>query len=99
LKRYLTWFFDSFQNLKITESGNGIIVQGNKAFYEHVIAGTMQGAKGEGLTMCAFEFTGEKIQQVRKVYDRLLICKQAAKGWLAKWIVNSIVSRAEKGLH
>jgi len=49
--------------------------------------------------MCAYEFTDDKIQEVRTVYDRLLIAKQVAKGWLAKRLVNSIVKQAEKGLH
>jgi len=99
LKRYLTWLFDVGQNVKVTESGNKIIVQGNRAFYEHTISATFQGRRAEYLAMCAYEFSGEKIQQMRSVQDRLLIAKQAAKGWLSKWIVNSVVKRAEKGLH
>ena len=99
LKRYLTWFFDVGQNVKVTESGNKIIVQGNRAFYEHIISATYQGVRTESLAMCAYEFSGEKIQQMRTVEDRLSIAKQAAKGWLSKWIVNSVVKRAEKGLH
>jgi uncharacterized protein (TIGR02246 family) len=99
LKRYLTWFFDVGQNLKVTESGNKIIVQGNRAFYEHIVSATYQGVRTECLAICAYEFSGEKIQQMRTVQDRLSIAKQAAKGPLAKWIVNSIVKRAEKGLH
>jgi len=35
---------------------------------------------------------------VRTVYDRLSIAKQLAKGWLAKWVVNSVISPFEKGL-
>jgi uncharacterized protein (TIGR02246 family) len=98
LKRYLTWFFDVGQNLKVTESGNKIIVQGDRAFYEHIISATYRGVRTECLAMCAYEFSGEKIQQMRTVQDRLSIAKQAAKGPLAKWLVNSIVKRAEKGL-
>jgi len=98
LKRYLTWFFDVGQNLKVTESGNKIIVQGDRAFYEHIISATYRGVRTECLAMCAYEFSGEKIQQMRTVQDRLSIAKQAAKGQLAKWLVNSIVKRAEKGL-
>jgi ketosteroid isomerase-like protein len=99
LKRYLTWLFDVFQNLKVAESGNKIIVQGDRAFYEHIISATYQGVRAECLAICAWEFSGEKIQQMRTVQDRLSIAKQAAKGPLAKWLVNSIVKRAEKGLH
>ncbi len=49
--------------------------------------------------MCAYEFTDDKIQEVRTVYDRLLLAKQAAKGWLPQMLVKSIVKQAEKGLH
>ena len=85
--------------VKITETGNKIIVQGDRGFFEHEIAATIEGKRVEGLAMCAYEFTNDKIQEVRTVYDRLFIAKQAAKGWLAKTLVNSIVKQAEKGLH
>ena len=98
LKRYLTWMAESMQDVTITETGNGIIMQGNKAFVEHVIAATMEGMRGEVLAMCAWEFSDGKIQRMATVMDRLSLAKQAAKGWLAKWIVNSILKRAEKGL-
>jgi len=99
LRRYLTNSAQSMRDMKISETGNKIIVQGNRSFYEHVIAVTIEGERAEGLAMCAYEFTNDKIQEVRTVYDRLLIAKQVAKGWLAKRLVNSIVKQAEKGLH
>jgi len=99
LKRYFTWMAESMQDVKITETGNGIIVQGNKAFVEHVIAGTMEGRRGEVLAMCAWEFSNGKIQRVSTVMDRLSMARQVAKGWLAKWLVNLIVKQSEKGLH
>ena len=99
LRRYLTNEAQSIRDMTVTETGNKIIVQGNKAFYEHVIAGTIEGKRSEGLAMCAYEFTNDKIQEIRTVYDRLSMAKQVAKGWLAKRLVNSIVKQAEKGLH
>ena len=99
LKRYMTSSARSMQEVKITETGNKIIVRGERAFYEHEIAATIEGKRVEGLAMCAYEFANDKIQEVRTVYDRLLMAKQAAKGWLAKTLVNSIVKQAEKGLH
>jgi len=98
VKRYLTWMAQSMRDVKITETGIGIMVQGDKAFVEHVIAGTMEGMKGEALAMCVWEFSNEKIQYLRTVYDRLSMAKQVAKGWFAKRVVSSIVKRAEKGL-
>ncbi len=41
------------KDMKVTETGNGIIVQGDKAFFEHVLSGTYQGKKFEFLAMCA----------------------------------------------
>lgn len=99
LKRYLKWMSESMQDMKITETGNGIIVQGDKAFVEHIIAGTSQGVRGEVLAMCAWEFSNGKIKRMSAVMDRLSQAKQMAKGPLAKWLVNFIVKRAEKGLH
>jgi len=99
LRRYLTNSSQSMRDMAVTETGNKIIVQGNKAFYEHVIAATTEGKRAEGLAMCAYEFTNDKIQEVRTVYDRLLMAKQAAKGWFARTLVNLIVKQAEKGLH
>jgi uncharacterized protein (TIGR02246 family) len=99
LRRYLTNSAQSMRDVTVTETGNKIIVQGNKAFYEHFISATIEGKRAEGLAMCAYEFTNDKIQEVRTVYDRLLMAKQAAKGWFAGTLVNLIVKQAEKGLH
>ncbi len=90
--------FKNMQNIKVTETGNGIIVQGDKAFFEHVISGTYLGLKYEFLGMCAYEFSGEKIKNMRTVYDRLLVASQCAKGWLAKPIVNMVVKQSDKAM-
>jgi ketosteroid isomerase-like protein len=99
VKRYSTWMADTIKDMKITEMGNGIIAQGDKAFVEHNIAGTFEGKRVEVLAMCAWEFRNGKIQRMSTVMDRLLMAKQGAKGWLPKWIVNTVVKQAEKGLH
>ena len=99
LKHYLNWMLPLFQGGKITECGNGIITQGNKAYVEFMVTGTVMGKKVEYLEMAAWEFSDDKIKHVRRVSDRLLICKQAARGWLQKWVVNYIVKQVEKGLH
>ena len=98
LRRYLAGMYDQMKDMKVKECGNGIIVQGNKAFFEHVIAGTMQGKRAEGLAMCAYEFEGDKIKETRTTYDRLSMAQQAVKGGLPKMMVNMIVKQAEKGL-
>jgi ketosteroid isomerase-like protein len=86
----------NIKDMKITETGNGIIVQGDKAFFEHVLSGTYQGKKFEFLAMCAYEFSGDKIKNVRSVYDRLLVAKQVVSGWPATPLVNMIVRQMEK---
>ena len=99
LRRSLVGMAQTMRDMSITECGNGIIVQGNKAFFEHVIVATVEGQRAEVLAICAYEFRGEKIQEARTTFDRLLLAKQAAKGWLPKKLVNSIIKQAEKGLH
>ena len=98
LRRSLVGMAQTMRDMSITECGNGIIVQGKKAFFEHVIAATVEGQRAEVLAICAYEFRGEKIQEARTTFDRLLLAKQAAKGWLPKKLVNSIIKQAEKGL-
>ena len=98
VRRYLEWMDKSITDMKVTESGNGILVQGIKAFFEHVLSGTFQGKQWEVLALCAYEFSGDKIKNVRTVFDRLLMAKQAASGWFATKAVNSIINNMEKGL-
>jgi len=99
LRRYLTWGTKTTPNQKVRDSGIGIMVKGNKAVFEHIVEGTYKGTKYEALTICVYEFSDEKIQHLTTVVDRLSIAKQVAKGWFAKRIMNSIIARAEKGLH
>lgn len=98
IMRYLAWHAEIIKDMKITETGNGIIVQGDKAFAEHIIAGSMKGRRGEVLAMSAWEFSNGKIQRISMAMDRLLIAKQAAKGWFSRWLVNFIVKQGENGL-
>ena len=98
LRRYLGWLATSLPDLAITETGIGIVVQGTRAAFEHTMRGTFEGAQCTWLAMCAYEFSGDKIQKMRTVNDRLTILNQAAKGWLEGPIVHSLVKRAEKGL-
>jgi protein involved in ribonucleotide reduction len=97
-KQVLAAMARNMKNMKFTETGNGIIVQGDKAFFEHVLSGTFQGNKYEMLSMCAYEFSGEKVKAMRTVYDRLLIAQQVASGWPAKPMINMIVRQSEKAM-
>lgn len=98
IKGNMTAMFKNMKNIKVTETGNGIIAQGDKAFFEHIISGTYQGQKFEFLAMCAYEFNGDKIKGVRTVYDRLLVAQQSVKGWPAKPLVNMVVKQSEKSM-
>jgi hypothetical protein len=99
LKRYLSWIAEFVPDLTITECGIGIVVQGNRAAFEHTMEGTIEGTHCKWLALCAYEFSGDKIQKIRTMNDRLTLLNQAAKGWLEETVVHSLVKRAEKGLH
>ena len=99
IRRSLKWEFALAQEEKVTESGHGIMVQGDISFYEHFITLVVEGKKAEFLAMCAYEFKDDKIKNLRSVYDRLSLAKQLARGWLPQRIVNSVVKQVEKGLH
>ena len=96
LRRYLTWSAQNVPDLTVTDTGIGIMVKGNKAVYEHTIAGTIEGVKCKWLTICMYEFRNDKIQRLRSVCDRLSIGKQVAQGWLAKRAVNSFINAHSK---
>ena len=98
VQKYLTWMKQTVKDSRVTETGIGILVQGNTAVIEHNLAGTTNGMKWEVPGMCIYEFTGEKIQNVRAFYDTLAQAKQAVKGCIPKMMVNSVVKAISKGL-
>ena len=98
IKQLLTAMSKNMKDMKITESGNGIIAQGDKAFFEHMLSGMYQGKKYEMLGICAYDFSGDKIKGMRTVYDRLLTAQQVVKGWPATSIVNMVVKQSEKAV-
>jgi len=98
VRRSLIALSQQMKDMRVTESGNGIIVEGDKSFFEHVISGTFQGRRFEGLAMCAYEFSGDKIKEVRMVWDRLLLAQQVVTGFPAKPLINFIVKQMEKGM-
>ena len=97
IRQMLAAMSRNMKGMKVTESGNGIIVQGDKAFFEHMLSGTFQGKKYEMLGICAYEFSGDKIIAMRTVFDRLLTAQQAAP-WFARPMVNMIVGQSEKAV-
>ncbi len=98
VRRQTAWMYHQMKDIEVKECGNGIIAQGNKAFFEHEMSSTIEGKRVTGLAMCAYEFEGDKIKEVRTTFDRLSMAQQAVKGWLPKMMVNMMVKQAEKGL-
>jgi ketosteroid isomerase-like protein len=99
LRRYLTAETQMLPSVKVTETGMGLVAQGNRVAIEHEIEGPVQGKMCTWLAMCAYEFNDGKIQRLSTVYDRLSILQDAADGWLQKRLVNAMVNQAEHGLH
>ncbi len=98
LRRYVAWMYGQMKDVKVKECGHGIIAQGNKAFFEHEISGTTAGKKATILAMCAYEFAGDKIKEVRTTMDRISLAQQVATGWLPKMMINMVVKQGQKGL-
>jgi ketosteroid isomerase-like protein len=98
IKEELGGMSRNMKDMKVVETGNGVIVSGQRAFYEHVISGTYRGKKFEMLAMCAYEFNGDKIQNLRSVYDRLLVAQETVSGWPAKSMVDTVVRQSEKAM-
>jgi uncharacterized protein (TIGR02246 family) len=98
IKKYFKWAFEINPDQKIIESGVKIIAEEDKAVYEHIIEGSVEGMKYKILALCIYESKGEKFQHIRTAYDRLSMAKQLAKGPIAKTAVNTIINRMEKGL-
>ena len=97
IRRYMAALNDQMKDTKVTECGNGLFVQGNKALIEHEISGTMQGKKASVLAFCAYEFEGDKIKEVRSAFDRLSMAQQITSG-LPNMMVNMIAKQSQKGM-
>ncbi len=95
---YMDLINKSVQDYRIVENGMGMVVQGNTGVIEHDLMGTTRGKKWQVPATCIYEFKNDKIQTIRTFYDRLSQAKQATKGMLQTWVVNSVVKGMEKSL-
>ncbi len=98
IRRYFRWMFEANSEIRVTESGIGILAMGDKAAFEHVIRGTLGGQKWELPILCTYEFRDGKVKRMLTVYDRLSLAKQVGKGRMAQWAVGAVVKASEKGL-
>jgi len=97
-ERFLSWNLKNVKVEKISEEGIGILVVGDKAFYDHKVVCRLNDTTAEFLVMSSYEFSNGKFKLWRSVYDRLAIAEQSASGFLPKKAVGAIVQAARKGL-
>ncbi len=99
IEGYLAWQFGQGQDFKITESGNGVVIEANRAFIEYTVAYKKAGERVEYTVLCALELKDQKVARVRTVYDRLSLERQTATSRVSRWAVDRILREAERGLH
>jgi limonene-1,2-epoxide hydrolase len=97
-ERYLSWNLKNVKTEKISDEGIGILVDGDKAFYDHKVVCQLNDTTAEFLVMSSYEFSNGKFKLWRTIFDRLSIAEQAASGFLPQKAVGAIVREARKGL-
>jgi ketosteroid isomerase-like protein len=98
IENYLTWAVSSIKDFHITENGNGIVSQGDRAFIEHELSGTLNGKPFKLPSACAWEFKDGKVANLRTYFDVLSQAQQVASGAMAKFAVNAVVKASQQGL-
>jgi len=99
IRRYFQWMFTTNSEIRVTESGVGILALGDKAAFEHVLHGTFRGQTWEMPILCTYELRDGKVKRMLTVYDRLSLARQVGKGVMARRAVGAVIKAAEKGLH
>jgi len=97
IEKAITWMNKTNKDNKVTETGVGIITQGDTGIIEHNLSGIFKGKKWESPAVCIYEFKNGKVASMRAFYDGLTQAQQASKG-LSRWVVNMVVNGARKGL-
>jgi ketosteroid isomerase-like protein len=98
IEKYLAWVIKNTGDYKFAEAGIGIITRGDTAVDEHRLSGNSNGMKWELPGACVYEFKNGKIANMRGYYNVLFQAQQAAKGVIARWMVNAVVKASVKGL-
>jgi ketosteroid isomerase-like protein len=97
VKQYYEWMGTQVHNIRFPEKN--LVIAGDLVFHEFVLEGTTPDGRGMRVpTVNVYRFKEGKISELCKYYDRLLVGKQGAKGWLAQNLVNTIESQMKKGL-
>ncbi len=97
IQKYAAWIYQGNKDFKIMENGNGIIAQGDNAFIEHEVSGTLNGNKWAVQAACAWQFKNGKVAKVTTFYDVLGQAQQATRG-MSNWMVNMVANATKKGL-
>ena len=95
---YLKWVYNASREYQVTETGIGIIVQGEVAVTEHVLSGIYGDIKWASPAVCIYEFEDDKIINIRTYTDVLDQARQLAKGPVEKMAVGSIIKASRAGL-
>ena len=100
IKRYVTWLIspERAQDLKLNDTGIGIVVKDDKAVYEHIWEATYEGAHIREPSVCVYEFSDGKCVYHRGISDRISGARQGATGFIETRIVKAVIDRLEKGL-
>lgn len=98
IESYLKWVYDMNKDMKITEIGFGLIVQGDIAIIEHELSGVYDGQKWTSPAVCVWEFKDDKVASLRTYVDVLDQARQLAKGPVEKMAVNAIIKASRAGL-
>ena len=98
ITRYLTWMGRTATDLRIAETGIGILERGKTCVIEHNLSGITSRLNWEIPAMCIYECGDGKVKNIRTFFDRLSLYRQAPSGVLAKQALNAIVNMAEKEL-
>ena len=98
MERYLSWQLGLGEDVKLTESGNGAVVEGDRAFLEYTFHYRLRGQHVEYTVLCALELKDGKVAIARSVYDRLSLEQKLAKSRISRWAIDRILKEAEKGL-
>ena len=60
LKKYINWLFKTISDMKFIDDGVGIIVQGNKGVFQHILQCKIRGSKIKIPTFCTYLFNRQK---------------------------------------
>ena len=98
IRRYLAWVGRIATDLRIVNTGIGILERGKTCVIEHNLSGITNGLNWEIPAVCIYQFGDRKVKNIRTFFDRLSLYRQAPGGVLARKTLNTIVNMAEKGL-